>query len=163
MAPAAGLAGGVLSALPMIGKIGGPIMGMLTTRAEAKQAEAIAERRAAIDIKSAEMVERAGVEEARIKKERMRRLIEQQKGIAAAGGIRLDVGAPLVIEAETRAEYAKDIGFGLERSRELAALYKSRAGLERYYGKIKKRRSRWDIITQGAGLLGSMGTDFDWF
>lgn len=122
---------------------------MAGTLKEGKIAEKIAKQRAGIDIATAEATRRASVEEARIQAERGRRLLATQKGIAAAAGVRLDVGAPLVIEAQTRADMARDIGFVLERGREESAFYRSRAALERARGKAAKRKSRWSAISQG--------------
>ena len=146
--------------------VAGTVMGMAGTREEGRQAEKISQQRAAIDIKSAEAARRASVEEARIKKERGRRFLAQQKGVAAAGGVKINVGAPLVIEAQTRADIAKDIGFVLERGREESAFYRSRAGMEIATGKAKRRKSKWDALSQGLtgfGSLAMMGTDAGWW
>jgi len=146
--------------------VAGTVMEMKGTLEEGKQAEKIAEQRAAIDIKSAEAARAASVEEAKIRKEQGRRLIERQKGIVAASGIRLGVGAPLVIEAQTKADIARDIGFILERGREEAGFYRSRAGIERATGKAARRRSKWEAISQGLtgfGSLAMMGTEAGWF
>jgi len=151
-----GAAGAAMQALPMAGKIAGPLMSMLGTREEGKETEKIAEYRAAIDIANAEAVRRVAVEKARIKTERGRRLLERQKGIAAAGGIRLGVGAPLVIEAQTRADIAKDIGFVLETGREVSRLYRLRAEIERAIGKKGRKKSKWSVISQGLKGFGSI-------
>ena len=144
----------------------GTVMSMKGTREEGRQAEQISKQRAAVDIKSAEAVRRTSVEEARIKKERGRRLLAQQQATAAAGGIKINVGAPLVIEAQTRADIAKDIGFVLERGREESAFYRSRAGIEIATGKAKRKKSKWDALSQGLtgfGSLAKMGTDAGWW
>ena len=121
-----------------------------------KQAEEIAEVRAKIDIQTAEAVREAAVEEAKIKAERGRRVIEAQKSQAAAGGIRINVGSPLVIAAETRDIIAQDVGFILERGREEERFFRTRAGIERAVGKAAKRKSRFDAISQGLLSFGSI-------
>ncbi len=135
----------------------GTAMSVAGTLKEGKRTEKIGEARAAIDIQSAEAARRASVEKARIQKERGRKLIEEQKGAAAAGGIRLGVGSPLVIEAQTRADITKDIGFALETGREEERFFRSRAGLERDIGKARKKRSVWDAIRTGLGGFATMG------
>ena len=144
------------------------------TLKQGKQAQEIAEQRAAIDVQNAEAVRRASVEEAKIKSERGRKLIETQKSQAAAGGIRLNVGVPLVIEAETNAILAQDISFGLERGRVEEDAFLSSAALEIAGGKAAKKRSKFAALTQGltggagvisgasdAGLFSKTPTPFD--
>lgn len=157
---------GVLTKVAMGTMIAGTTIGMMGKLREGERAEDISEQRAAADIASAEAVRRMSVEEARIKKEKGRRFLEEQKAAAAAGGIRLNVGAPLVIEAETRADIAKDVGFVLERGREEERFYKSRAAIEKARGKAKRKRSRWEAISQGLtgfGSLAFMGTEAGWW
>lgn len=147
--------------LAMTGMVAGTTMGVMGTLEEGKQAEKIAQQRATIDIQNAEAARRASVEEAKIKKERGIRFLEGQKATAAARGIRLNVGVPLVIEAQTRADIAKDIGFTLERGREGERFYRSRAAIETAVGKAKRKRSKWDAISRGLSGFGSiamMGT-----
>ena len=60
-----------------------------------------------MDEQNAVAVREASVEKARIEGERGRRLLATQKVTAAAGNIRINVGSPLVIEAETRANIEK--------------------------------------------------------
>ena len=132
--------------------------GVLGTLQEGKQAEKIAERRAEIDIADAKAIREASIEEARIKREKGQRLIEKQKGVAAAGGIRLNVGVPLVITEETQADITKDIGFGLERGRVEVASLRERAGLEKALGKQARKRSQFSALTQG--LLGAATLGF---
>lgn len=121
-----------------------------------KRAEKIGKARAAIDIESAEAVKRSTVERARIKAERGRRLIEEQKGQFAASNIRIDVGLPLVIEAETRDIIVRDLGFILESGGEEESFFRSRAGLEIATGKNIKRKSKFDAISTGLSGFGSI-------
>lgn len=121
-----------------------------------EQAEEIAEARAKIDIQNAEAVREAAVEKAKIKAEKGRRVIATQKSQAAAGGIRINVGSPLVIEAETRDIIARDVGFILEAGREEEQFFRTRADIELATGKAAKRKSRFDAISQGLLGFGSL-------
>lgn len=121
-----------------------------------KDANEIAKARAAVDIDNAEAVDKAADEEAKIKREKGRRLISEQKSQAAAGGIRLNVGAPLVIEAETNAAITRDIGFALKRGRTESSAFRSSAALEIAGGKAAKKRSRQKAFAQGIQGFGSI-------
>ncbi len=135
---------------------------------QGRDAQKIAEARADIDIQNAEAARAAAVEEARIEKEKGRRLIATQKGQAAAGGIRINVGAPLVIEAQTRADITKDIGFILETGRAEEDFFRSSAALELATGRVAlrqgkeaKKQSRVSALTQGLmgfGTIAMMGS-----
>ncbi len=125
-----------------------------------KQAEKIGKARAAIDIRNAEQARKVAVEKAKIKGEKGRRLRATQKSQAAADGIRINVGSPLVIETETRNIIAKDIGFILEGGRAESDFFRSSAALEIATGKAAKRKSRFDALSQGllgAGTIAFMG------
>ncbi|KKM60798.1 hypothetical protein LCGC14_1538230, partial [marine sediment metagenome] len=80
----------------------------------------------------------------------------EQKSQAAAGGIRLNVGAPLVIEAETNAAITRDIGFALKRGRTESSAFRSSAALEIAGGKAAKKRSRQKAFAQGIQGFGSI-------
>lgn len=120
-----------------------------STLKQGKQAEQIANARAQVDEDNAEAVREASVEKARIQGERGRRLLAKQKGAAAASGIRINVGSPLVIETETRANIAKDIGFGLEAARVESTALLSSAFFERAVGKAKRKQSKFSALSQG--------------
>ena len=138
--------------------VGAQISGTLQ---QGRQAEKIAEARAAIDLQKADAIRKASVEEAKIKTERGKRLIELQKSQAAVGNIRINVGAPLVIEAETQDLIAQEIGFVLETGRAESDFFRSSAALEIAQGKALKRRSKFDAIRRGLTGFGSiafMGT-----
>jgi len=162
-----------------IGALGvGTVMQMQATRQEgewvgeiaetrARIEEQTAEARAEIDRQNAISARRMSVEEAGIKSERGRRLIAKQKGLAAAGNVRLNVGSPLVIEADTQALIARDIGFILESGREKERYYKSSAALElsmggikaateRTIGKTAKKRAKRSVWAQGIKGFGSI-------
>lgn len=130
------------------------------TLAAGKQAEKIGKARAEIDRRNAEQVRKASVEKARVKGEKGRRLRATQKSLAAAGGIRINVGSPLVIETETKDIFAKDIGFILESGRAESDFFRSRAALEIATGKAAKKKSRFDALSQGllgVGKIASLG------
>jgi hypothetical protein len=135
----------------------GTVTQMQATRQEGRDAERIAERRAAVDIASAEATRRSSVEEAKLRGERGRKLIEKQKSQAAAGNIRINVGAPLVIEEETQEDIATDIGFALERGRTESALFRSSAGLEIETGKSIKRQKKSSALAQGLAGAANIG------
>ncbi len=126
------------------------------TLQQGKDANEIAKARAAVDLENAEAVDKAADEEAKIKREKGRKLIESQKSQAAAGGIRINVGVPLVIEAETNAAVTRDIGFALKRRRTESAAFRSSAALEIATGKAAKKRSRQRAFAQGIQGFGSI-------
>ena len=128
------------------------------TLQQGRQQEKIAKRQAEIDIENAKQVRESSIEEAKIKRERGRILLAEQKGVAAAGGIRINVGVPLLIETETQAAITQDIGFGLERGREEEDFLRSRAGITRASGRAARRRSRFSALTQGLLGAATIGT-----
>lgn len=142
--------------LAAVGIAAGTGIGIAGTLEEGKQAEKIAKQRAAVDLANAEAVDKAGEEKARIKKEKGRRFIETQKSEAIAGNIRVNVGSPLVIETQTRSDIAKDIGFSLKTTRTESDFFRSRAAIEIATGKVAKRKSRLDALSQGLLGLGSL-------
>jgi hypothetical protein len=121
-----------------------------------REAEEIAAERAAIDRANAIAVRKASVERAKILAERGLRLREKQKAQFISGGIKTNVGVPLLVEAQTRADIAQDIGFDLEFGRVQAGQYLSSAELEEKYGRKKRRRSRWKAI----GVAAERGLSF---
>jgi hypothetical protein len=134
---------------------------VLSTLQQGKDAETIANARADVDEKNAEAVRVASVEKAKIQGERGRRLLASQKGAASASGIRINVGSPLVIEAETRANIAKDIGFGLETGRIESEGLINTAKFERAIGKTRRRQSRFNALAtgiQGAASIAFLGS-----
>ena len=133
----------------------GTAMQVKSTLQQGKDAEKTGKARAAIDIQNAEATRKASVEKARIQKERGRRLIEEQKSSAAAGGIRINVDSPLVIEAETQANITKDIGFGLETGRAESDAFRASAALEIAQGKAARKQSKYKALSQG--LMGVSG------
>ena len=138
-----------LETIALIGLGVGTGLKVGATLRQGKQAQDIADARAAIDRRNAEAVRRRTVEEARIERIRGVRLIEEQKSLAAAGNIRINIGAPLVIRAATERAITQDIGFILETGREESAFFRSRAALEKARGKALRKKSVFDAITQG--------------
>ncbi len=140
-----------------IGVVGvGTVQGIMNTRQEGKDAKKLADQRAAIDEANAEAARTASVEKAKITGERGQRLLATQKSEFAAGNVRINVGAPLVIETETRDVIARDVGFVLEFGRAESDFLRSSAAIERATGKVAKRQSRFSAIAQGLEGFGSI-------
>lgn len=135
----------------------GTAVGVGQTLEQGKRAEKIAKARAQIDLKNAEAVREASVEEATIEKERSVRSRAAAKAAAAAGGIRVSEGLPLVIDTEIAAATAKDIGFILERGRAEEGAFRSSAAIEIAQGKALRRKSKFDALSQGLLGVGSLG------
>jgi hypothetical protein len=141
--------------------ITGTALKVSSTIQQGKDAQTIANQRAAVDEQNAEAVREASVEKAKIQGERRQRLIATQKATAAAGNIRINVGSPLVIETETRDSIAKDIGFSLKAGRvETESLLQS-SKLERAIGESQKKQSVFNAASQvllGAGSIALAGS-----
>lgn len=135
----------------------GTAVGVGQTLQQGKRAEKIAKARAQIDLKNAEAVRRASVEEATIEKERSVRSRATALASAAAGEIRINEGLPLVIDTQIAAATAKDIGFILERGRVEEGAFRSSAAIELARGKALRRKSKFDALSQGLLGFGSLG------
>lgn len=116
-----------------------------------RQSEKIASQRAEIDRANAEAARKSAIERAKILAERGGRLKEQQKAQFISGGVRTNVGVPLLVETQTRADIAKEMGYSLDVGRAETGQLLSSAGIEKRIGKFKRRRSRWEAIGVGAG------------
>ncbi len=116
-----------------------------------RESQEIAEQRAAIDAANALAVRETTVERAKILAERGERLKARQKAQFISGGIRTNVGVPLLVEAQTRADIAKDIGFSLDVGRAETGRFLASAEREKRIGKFKRKRSIWDAVGVGAG------------
>ncbi len=152
-------------ALPyvMAAGTGMQVMGSLE---EGKDLERIGEARANVDRMNAEAAMRRASEEAKLRSEQGIKLLSAQKAQFAASGVRVDVGSPLVVEAQTRADLMKDIGFILEGGEVQRQGYLNQANIERATGKIYKRKSMWDAISQGlsgASSIAFLGKDAGWW
>ena len=127
---------------------------------QGREAEAIAKQRAAVDLANANAVEKAAREEAVVRAEGTRRLLASQLSTAAAGGIRINEGVPLVIAADTRRIAARETGFVLDRAEAEAEQFRQNAAIERAAGKQAKKRARFSALMaglQGGIAIGSMG------
>ncbi len=135
----------------------GTAVGIGQTLQQGRQQEKIAKARAQIDLKNAKAARRASVEEASIEKERSVRSRAAAKAAAAAGGIRVNEGLPLVIDTQIAAATAKNIGFILERGRVTEGAFESSAAIERARGRSLRRKSKFDALSQGLLGFGSLG------
>jgi len=134
--------------------------------AEGQNLERFSQARAGIDRANADAAMRRAEEEAKLKLEQGRKLLASQKSAFAAGNVRVDVGSPLVVAAQTRADILKDVGFILEGGEVQRQGYLNSANLEEAQGKFYKRKSLWDAITAGlAGVsqIGTLGQQAGWF
>ena len=118
---------------------------------QGRVSEQIGEARAAVYRKQAESVREAAVERAKIIAEHGRRLREKQRAAFISGGIKTNVGAPLLLAQKTRADIAKDIGFNLQVGRTEAGRLRSAAGWEERLGRYKREKSKWEAIGIAAG------------
>jgi len=139
-------------ALLIGGMIAGTVMQMRAISQQGKMAQDLANARAEQERKRAEMVKKEAEEKARILEEKKRRLIASQKVGFAASNVRINIGAPLIIEAQTKLDAAKDKGYILERGRETAELYEMRATYETAYGEMAREQAKWQSLS--TGLLG---------
>ena len=128
------------------------------SEANAQEAADIQRQRAELDEANAKAVRRTSVERALILQEQRDRLLATQTSAFISGGIRTNVGVPLLVEAETKADVAKDMGFILETGRVGSAQLRSSAGFKNVaakrledIGKSRKRKSRLDAIGIGTG------------
>ena len=154
MAPIIGYLGVALSAYGTLSQAG-------SQRQEGRDVEALSEERAAIDRENAEAVERRTREAVLLEQDRGRKLLKTQKAQFAAANVRVDVGSPLVVAAQTRANLMRDIGFVFERGGTEASRFRSQADIELRTGKAAREQSKWrSFATLGTGL-GSLGMSMD--
>ena len=152
----------VIAAAPLILSAVGTGVAIAGTIEEGKQAEKIAKQRATVDERTAEAVREATVDEVKIRRERGRRILATQKSQAAASGVRINRGSPLLIEAETQANLTQDEGFILERGRVESLALRSGAEIERDIGRNIRTQSRSTALGQGLkgfGTLADLGRD----
>lgn len=129
---------------------------------QGKMADKIAKQRAAVDTMNAANAKQNAMTEAQIQAEKGRRLMSTQTALAAAGGIKVNQGAPLVIEADTKSKIAQDVGYILRRGGQAEQSYLASADIERQIGKNTKKQSQWDAVgtgLQGMGSIAFMGAD----
>ena len=151
----------ILTPVMMGLSLAGTLFKAKSQRQEGKNIQALSEERAAIDEANAEAVERQTREAVLLEQERGRKLLKTQKSQFAAANVRVDIGSPLVVAAQTRANLMKDVGFIFERGETQASQFRSQAGVERRYGKVAREQSKWkSFATLGTGL-GSLGLAAD--
>ena len=84
-------------------------------------------------------------------------IVGSHSRVEYAANVRVDVGSPLVVAAQTRADLLKDAGFVFERGEAERQRLLSQADIEKQLGKLAYRQSRWQsqaTIGQGLGSLG---------
>ena len=151
---------------------------------QGKQAEKIGKYNAQVDLMRAEQMaknaafakQKEGLERqnavdaSQILADKRDQWVAKMKGKAAAGNIRVNLGVPLVIEAEGRENFAKDITkvlrIGAQKAGEWkmqgmnyqsqASTLRTSAAIEEQVGKNARRNSIWSMIGTGASGLGSM-------
>jgi hypothetical protein len=151
----------IVTPLAVGAMVGGTVLGARSQLQEGREIEALSRERAAIDEANARAVERQTREAVLLEQERGRKFLKTQKAQFAAANVRVDVGSPLVVAAQTRADLLKDIGFIFERGETEASRLRSGADIERRTGEAARRQSRWRAFaTLGQGL-GSLGLQLD--
>ncbi len=136
---------------------GGTAFQAISQLQEGRDIDAISKERAAIDLANAEAVERQTREAILLEQDRGRKLLKTQKSQFAAANVRVDVGSPLVVAAQTRANLLKDVGFIFERGATEAERFRSQADIERRIGKNARRQSKWRAFSTLGQGLGSLG------
>lgn len=111
-----------------------------------QEAEKLAEQRAAIEQENALAAKKEADEQARLEELQGKRLLATQQSIFSASGVRSNIGAPLLIKAETMRDIATEKSYILERGANIARNYRLSAAYERAYGRSKKRESEWDMV-----------------
>jgi hypothetical protein len=133
---------------------------------QGKDAEKLSEQRAQADMLAAEQAEEEAAEEARIEEEKGQKLLARQKVLFAASGVRSNVGAPVVIEAETRRDIQIQKGFIMKRGSNAADNYRLNAAYELAYGKQQKKAGKWGALITALSTgyqAGSMGYQAGFF
>jgi hypothetical protein len=141
-------------------------MGVMSTLQQGKDLEKIAKARAEIDMANADAAARRASEAAKIKIQEGKRLLASQRADFAAGGINVDMGSPVVVAAQTRADVLRDVGFILEGGEAERTGYLNSAQIERARGKKFRRQSKWDAWAQGiegGASMGELGGKADWW
>lgn len=114
---------------------------------QGQEAEKLAKARAAASIEAANQAEADAAEKAKIEEEKGIKLLKRQKILFSASGLRSNVGAPLVIAADTRRDIQLEKGFIMKRGRRTARNYRLDAAYEKAYGRAQKSASRWNMVT----------------
>ena len=140
----------------------GTTVNVIGTLKQGKMAAKIGKQREQVDRMKGDQAWENSRVQSEILAEKRERLIASQKNQAAAGGIRINQGVPLVIEEETERIIGQDITSILNQGRQQkSALYHSGA-MEAALGRNARTQSRWNaagIGIQGATSLAWMGYD----
>jgi len=130
-------------------------MGYMAQKQAGEDAKAASEAEAANLQIQAENARLAAEEQAKNKQEEGRHFLATQQAEAAAGNIKINVGAPLVIAADTRNILAREKGYILKRGRDEAASLNYQARMALAVGKNAKRNANMGAIATGVGGVGS--------
>lgn len=145
---------------------GSTTVSVMSSLRQGKEAQEIANARAAVDRADAAAVARRTIEAAKIKRRRGAEAVASQKVRTAAAGIRVDTGSPLVNEAQMRSDILKDIDLILETGSTHRERFFGSARLEEERGRKLRRQSMWDAVTtglRGAGSIAFLGSEAGWF
>jgi len=135
---------------------GGTGMQMYGQYKQGKQSEDIANYNANVSEQNAKFAKENATEQARIQSEQGRRFTASQTAAFAASGVKTGIGAPLLIEAQTQADIAKDVGFIMQGGQNAYDMGMSSADMERKVGKNARKNSYWDMATTGVNGFGSL-------
>lgn len=186
--------GAIAMPLAIGGMAAGTGISMYGQYRQGKQAQEIGEYNAQIDEMRAEQMRRnakfaeanARFEKenartaAQIQADKGRRLIATQKSRAAAGGVRVDIGQPLVTEAETKEAIGRDVAGIMRQGSQRAKSWMNQAGnymseanvftqsaaIEREMGDNARKNSIWNMVgtgLTGAGSIAFMGYNSGFF
>lgn len=147
--------------IAMVGAMAaGTTMSVMGTLQQGKDQQKIDNANAAILTQNAADAKKAADEKARIQEEQGIQLKERQKSEYAAGNVKMNVGAPLVLAAKTDADVALDKGFTLMQGRQQRDYLLSQANIYRQSGKNARKNARnsaWATGLTGAGSIAFMG------
>ena len=141
-------------------------LSIMAQRQAGKDAKAASEAEAANLQIQAENARLAAEEEAKNRQDEGRHFLATQQAESAAGNIKINVGAPLVIAADTRNILAREKGYILKRGRDEAASLNYQARMALAVGKNAKRNANMGAIATGVGTgasIGAIGYSAGWW
>ena len=134
---------------------------------QGKAAKGIGEARAAIDDRNAEVALKRGIAAGKLKIEEGRRALASNRARTAASGINVNVGSPVVIATQSRANVLRDANFLFEGGSVRGQQFTSSAGLERATGRHLRDQARTRSLQtgiEGTSDIVNLGIDdFGWF
>lgn len=142
------------------GMAAGTTMSVMGTLQQGKDAQKITNQNAANLTQQAADAKKAADEKAKIQEEQGNQLKARQQSGFAAGNVKMNVGAPLVIAAQTEADIALDQGNTLMQGRQQRDYLLSEAGIQRKMGKNamkNARNSAWATGLMGGASMAFMG------